>query len=430
MRLFRLSPLVLLIGFFVFAGFSTTSPHSRLARADAPPQLDCEGGEAFDVPERFAEAIWPNTDFCKFVYPASQFLSGGVPRDGIPPIYPAGYIYPDTIVNYGGRPAAYTVDYWTIEETNTWLLDQSPVLVAVVNEEARAYPLGILTRHEIANTEIGGVPVAATFCPLCNTGVVFERVVDGQELHFGVSGLLRNSDLVMWDHETESWWQQATGEGVVGHYAGAQLKFVTASMVSYTEFKAAYPNGMVLAPPRIDSSYDYNPYAGYDSGDPFLYQGFFDERLRATERVLGYVTDGGERISVGYPFNLLQEQIVVNDRIGGEPVVVFWQPGATSALDGSVISDSKAVGSATMFSSVLADGTPLSFSTDGTTIKDDQTNSTWNIFGQAIEGELAGVALPQLQAVTHFWFAWTAFYPDTVLWETGTLTDDLLEARN
>lgn len=383
----------------------------------------------FRVPSTLARN-WRNTDFCRYAYPSSEFQSGGVERDGIPPLYPRGYRYPDDIPRYGGDEAAFTVSYQSVEEAERWLQDQSPVLVVEIGGDARAYALGILTRHEIANTEIGSVPVAVTFCPLCNTGIAFERVIDGRELHFGVTGYLRNSDLVMWDHETESWWQQATGEAVVGEMTGSRLNFVTSSMVSWREFKAAFPNGLVLKPPS-ESSADSNPYTAYDSGDPFLFYGEWDRRLPSTERVLGYaLVSETTTLAVAYDFPSLRRMVVVNDEVGGNLVAVFWQPGATSALDRRAISESREVGSATLFSRELEDGTLLTFNAEGTTIKDDQTSSTWNIFGQATGGALKGTQLRQLIAVTHFWFAWQAFYPTTIVWEAGKLTDEVLKEPN
>lgn len=379
--------------------------------------------------ERIVEAnVWGNTDFCNSIYGPAQFNWGGVARDGITPIYPAGYVYPENIAVLGERAATYAVGYQTIEEGNAWLADVSPVLVVEVNDEARAYPLGILTRHEIANTEIDGVPIAVTFCPLCNAGIAFERELNGQVFHFGVSGYLRNSDLVMWDHETESWWQQATGEGLVGEMAGEQLTFVPASMVSWADFKAGFPNGQVLAPPREDTfGYDYNPYAGYDTSSvPFLYRGFIDERLPAMTRVLTYVSrDNDTPIAVGYAFEILENTIVANDVVAGVPLVAFWQPGAASALGNSRISEAQDVGSAVLFERTLSDGRVLTFVAEGNTIKDAETGSIWNIFGKAIDGELSGTQLQQRIAVTHFWFAAQAFNPEIILWDVDTTTDTI-----
>ncbi len=380
--------------------------------------IECDG-ETIPVSASILNT-WSNTDFCSYTIDYGEVLSGGVPRDGIPPVYPAGYIYPDNISSLGGRTPTYAINYVSIEAGNQIFADQAPVLSVVINDEARAYPLGVLTRHEIANTEIGGVPVAVTFCPLCNAGITFERVVNGQELHFGVSGFLRNSDLIMWDHETESWWQQATGEGIVGEFAGTALNFVTTSMVSWGDFKTAYPEGQVFLPVigssgQAGQDYDYNPYSGYDSrgGNPFLFRGELDTRLEPTERVVGY---RGDTTDKAYPFSALAETVVINDVVDGQPIAIFWQPGATSALDASSISNAREVGSATVFEPTLPDGTVLTFVGDGTTIRDEQTGSVWNIFGQAIEGELAGTILFQQRSVTHFWFAWAAFFPETEIW--------------
>lgn len=364
-------------------------------------------------------STWSNTDFCNFNIDYTTVLSGGVSRDGIPPVYPEGYVYPERISGLGGNQPTYQVGYRSIEQANALFADQSPVIAVEIDGDARAYPLGVLTRHEIANTEIGGQPVAVTFCPLCNSALVFERVIGGQEFHFGVSGFLRNSDLIMWDHETESWWQQATGEGIVGEMAGTQLAFVTSSLVSYGDFKAAFPEGQVFVAETRDGeaaqAYDYNPYTNYDSNDgrPFLFRGELDERLPPTERVVGY---RGETTDIAYPFAALEEQVVINDQVDGESIVVFWQPGQRSALDASRISESREVGSATVFDPTLADGTVLTFYADEQTIRDQETNSEWNIFGEAVAGELEGEALFQYRSATHFWFAWSAFFPETEIW--------------
>ncbi len=400
---------------------------AHLASASPNHQLDCEDGDDFGVSPSLLSA-WPNTDFCSYIYQSGNgFLSGGVGRDGIPPYYPADYTYPEDIPHLGGSSPSYIVSYETIAKADTWLVDQHPVIALKIEGDARAYPLGLMTRHEIVNTVVGGIPVAVTFCPLCNTGVVFDRRVDGQELHFGVSGFLRFSDLVMWDHETESWWQQSTGEGLVGDYAGAQLNFVSSSMTSYAQFKEQYPAGQVLS--ADGSSADRNPYVGYDTNDsPFLFDGYIDERLEPTERVLGYrhrLADGTE-IYTAYPFAILEEIIVVNDVVGGEPRVAFWQPGAVSALDGANINTSREIGATTLFDPTLEDGTILEFIAEGTTIKDTTTGSTWNIFGMATDGELAGTQLRPVNAVTHFWFAWQAFHSATIIWEPETTTDALL----
>ncbi len=334
--------------------------------------------------------VWDKTDFCQSQAGVfDEILSGGVPRDGIPPI---------------DNPT-----FESIAEASTWLQPQSPVIAFTLEGVARAYPLAILTRHEIVNDVVAAVPVAVTFCPLCNSAVVFERTVEGQVLRFGVSGLLRNSDLIMWDDLTQSWWQQFTGEGIVGSYTGTQLTLLPSQVVGFGAFVAQYPDGEVLS--RNDRTYSTNPYVGYDSvAQPFLFRGELDERLFATERVLGALIAGE---AVAYPFRVLAEAIVINDTVGGRAVVALWQPGATSALDQSNIDASRDVGMAALYRREL-DGQALTFSVDADgIIRDDQTGSAWNVFGTAVEGELSGRQLRQELAFPHFWFAWAAFRPET-----------------
>lgn len=339
--------------------------------------------------------VWDKTDFCQYQEGVfDEIISGGVGRDGIPPI---------------DNPT-----FESIAEASTWLQPQSPVIAFESDGITRAYPLAILTRHEIVNDIVNDVAVAVTFCPLCNSAVVFDRTVDGQVLRFGVSGLLRNSDLIMWDDVTQSWWQQFTGEGIVGSYTGTQLTLLPSQVVGFGAFVEQYPNGDVLS--RNGRTYATNPYVGYDSSSqPFLFRGELDERLFATERVLGTVL-GGE--AVAYPFPVLAEAIVINDTVGGIDVVAFWQPGAASALDQSSIDGSRDVGMAALYSRQL-DGQTLTFSVDASgAIRDDQTGSAWNVFGTATDGELSGSQLRQELAFPHFWFAWAAFRPETSIYES------------
>lgn len=328
------------------------------------------------------------TNFCLHSVDYADILSGGPPPDGIPPI------------------DAPTFD--PISTGDTWLKAADPVLAVSVGEEAKAYPLAILTRHEIVNDEIGGIPIAATFCPLCNTGLVFNREVKGEVLRFGVSGNLRNSDMVMWDNKTLSWWQQFQGLAIVGELTGTQLEIIPAQLVAWQDFKTAFPKGIVLS--SNGRSYGLNPYTNYDSSPrPFLFTDTPDARLPALERVLGY---NSADTAKAYPLATLAEQGLIADTIDGREVVLFYEPGQVSALDQSVISDSKEVGSAALFVPEL-EGQPLTFSYNEGVITDNETGSAWNIFGQATQGELAGKQLEQLLGRVDFWFAWAAFNPET-----------------
>jgi hypothetical protein len=340
--------------------------------------------------------FWSITDFCTITVPIDEIISGGPPPDGIPPI---------------DNPT-----FESIESASAWLAPQSPVLVFEYNDIARAYPLAMMTRHEIVNDVVDDLPIAVTYCPLCNSGIVFERRLEDVTLRMGVSGLLRNSDMVMWDDVTQSWWQQFTGEGIVGAYAGQSLPMLSSAMVSFSAFSVQYPTGEVLSRESGygTTSYGTNPYVGYDSTtQPFLFLNTPDSRLPATERVLAGVI-GGEPIA--YPFTALSIVKVINDFVGGKQVVAFWQAGVTSALDASSIDESRDIGMAMLFNATL-DNVTYTFRYENRQILDDQTNSTWNVFGTAIEGELTGAQLRQELAAPHFWFAWAAFKPDTRLYE-------------
>jgi hypothetical protein len=343
---------------------------------------------------RFPTEFWRRTDFCQHSVPFSEIRSGGVAPDGIPPI---------------DAP-----QFETIAAAREWLLDPSPVIALEVDGEARAYPLAILIWHEIVNDEIGGLPVAVTFCPLCNSSIVFERRVGDDVLRFGVSGNLRNSDLIMWDDATQSWWQQVTGEAIVGDYTGTQLQIVPSLVTGFGAFAAQYPGGQVLSRETgFGRGYGRNPYVGYDSEpQPFLFEGELDPRLPATAHILAGVVNG---VAVAYPFSALAEAGVINDTVGETPVVALWQPGAVSALDASSIDQSRDVGMAALYSRVLNNQT-LTFIVEDGQIRDEQTGSVWNVFGVAVAGELSGSQLETQRAAPHFWFAWAAFRPDTVLY--------------
>lgn len=367
-------------------------PFTQLTHA----QNSCEDPFAETGRLRFNPDFWERTDFCQTSISFDEVLSGGVPPNGIPSI--------DAPV------------YESIAQASEWLVEQSPVIAVTVNGESRAYPLAILTWHEIVNTALGDTPISVTFCPLCNSALVFERTLDGQVLDFGVSGNLRNSDLIMYDRQTESWWQQFTGEGIVGTFNGQQLVILPSQVVGFGQFAAQFPEGEVLSRQTgLSRNYGRNPYSGYDSSArPFLFDGELDPRLAPTARVLAGIV-GGEGIA--YPLETLQTLGVINDNVGGRDVVALWQAGVASALDREQIDSSRDIGTAALYSRTLADGRTLTFerTPDGAII-DLETRSTWNVFGLATDGDLVGTQLRMWVAGVHFWFAWAAFQPDATLY--------------
>ncbi len=309
-----------------------------------------------------------------------------------------------------------TPDFLAVSEID-WLTDQDPGVALEVDGDARFYPLAVLTRHEIVNDTVGDVPIAVTYCPLCNTALAFDRRFDGQTLRFGVSGLLRHSDLVMWDDATESLWQQITGQGIVGTYAGEQLEIVGSSIVRWADFAANYPDGRALSSEQgFGIPYGANPYSGYSSRPrPFpFFEGEIDTRYPALSRVVGVTLESGSK---AYPFAEISEAGAVNDAIGEMGVVVFWGASDTAdALDASIISQSDGVGTGIAFSPLVNDR-PLTFEkVDDTTFKDIETGTTWTLLGKAVEGELVGSQLTILPHRNEFWFAWDVFFPDSPVW--------------
>ncbi len=343
------------------------------------------------------------TDFGIASVDLSEIMGGGPGKDGIPAIEAPRY-----------EPTS---------AAREWLDERAPVIVVERNGEARAYPLAILIWHEIVNDTLGGVPLVVTFCPLCNTALVFEREIGGSVYDFGTTGNLRFSDLVMYDRQTESWWQQATGHAIVGTLTGTRLPFVASQIVSLRDFAAAHPEAEVLSRDTGNRrNYGRNPYVGYDSVDqqPFLFRGVVDGRLSPMERVVT-VAIGDD--SVAYPYSEIAEVGVVHDEVDDTPIVVLWQAGVSSALDAALIDEGRDVGAAGVFQPAV-DGRNLTFRrSDEGSIVDIETTSIWSIAGHATEGPLAGKRLEPIVHGNHFWFAWAVFQPDTRIWTQAGSSD-------
>lgn len=291
--------------------------------------------------------------------------------------------------------------------------EREPGLSLEISGDARFYPLSILTAHEIVNDVVAERPMAVTFCPLCNSAIVFDREVEGRQLRFGVSGLLRNSDLVMWDDITESLWQQLTGEGLIGRFAGAQLTFVPSAITSFEDFTRRYPDGQVLGPDQgFGRQYGYNPYVGYSSRSA-PYESFFtqelDDRFPALERVVNVTIADSAR---AYPFSILELAGAVNDSVGDTDIVVLWGGDTADALDAGEIPNADAIGTGIAFGRTV-DGQSLTFIANGDdTFTDTETGSRWDLNGAALTGPLTGTELEPVVHGNEFWFAWAAFNPD------------------
>lgn len=260
---------------------------------------------------------FPMTDFSQTsVEEWTEIMSGGPGRDGIPALSNPSFIDVMDENRLGAREPVITLE----REGGT----------------PRAYPVRYLTWHEIVNDTVGGLPVAVTFCPLCNSGMVFDRRVNGATLTFGVTGKLRSSDMVMYDRESESWWQQAIGEGIVGKYTGTQLKQLPAWMESWAEFASRNPDGLVMDQPNAHRPYGQNPYTGYDSRNrPYPF--FTGEQPPHGVPALARVVRVGER---AWPVSRLSEEGDIREA----GLVISWTAGQASALDTARIAKGRDVG--------------------------------------------------------------------------------------
>ncbi len=335
------------------------------------------------------------TDWDKRSVDLGEIMSGGVPRDGIPPI---------------DRPR-----FVSVKKAAGWVGDREPVIMLALGGDARAYPLQILTYHEIVNDVVNDIPVAVTFCPLCYSAIVYDRRIDGRLFDFGVSGMLRNSDLIMYDRQTQSLWQQIEGEAIVGELTGTKLEPVAAQIVSFKQFAEKHPQGQVLSRQTGHTRpYGNNPYAGYDdiSNRPFLYRGTYDDRLPPMEKV---VTVSIGSVNKAYPHSVTRRTRVINDQVAGRAILIVHGEGATTALGDPIIKSAEEVGTTGVFDRDV-DGTELTFDFDAGVIRDRETGSVWDVTGRSVSGRHRGAQLRLIPHGNYFAFAWFAFKPDTQIY--------------
>lgn len=374
---------------------TTTPAASATTQAPTPTVTDAEGlpvgVSALD--DRFSDT------FPEPLIDPSAIIAGGPPPDGIPPIDDPQFI--------------------SVAAADEWLNDPEPVLVVEIDGEVRAYPIQILMWHEIVNDTVGGVPLSVTYCPLCNSAITFRREVRGVETTFGTSGRLYFANLVMYDRATETLWNQFDGRAVVGVLTGDILEMVPSVMVAWGDFKADRSDALVLDRDQTGYSRPYgtNPYTGLDdpNGQPFLFRGSVDPRALAMQRVVA-VESEGEAIAWTLDAIAGGEASVTATEIAGDPIVIFWKTGQSSALETGTVDSGRDVGTVGVFSP-LVDGDTLTFRAEGDLFVDNQTASTWTVLGDAVDGPLAGTTLQPITFVRTFWFSWAAFRPGTELVE-------------
>jgi uncharacterized protein DUF3179 len=321
-----------------------------------------------------------------------DLIRPGMPKDGIPAIDNPRFV--------------------TISQARKWLAPNEPVIALEVNGISRAYPMQILIWHEVANDQIGRVPVVITFCSICNSAIVFKRKLGDRVLSFGIAGFVHGANMVLYDRQTESWWQQFTGEAIVGDLTSKKLSRLPSQIISFAQFSSAFPGGAVLSRQTgYVRDYGRNPHIRYDDIErsPSHFRGKIDERLIPMEKVIGI--EIGDKAKA-YPHKISSVRRVIYDRLGSQEIVVFHSEGATSALDAEDMRKSREVGSTGVFDPHV-DGRRLEFSYEGGQFVDAETGSRWNILGKAVSGSLRGKSLKPISHGDYFAFAWLAFKPKT-----------------
>ncbi len=314
------------------------------------------------------------TDGQKHLIPLDKIKSGGPPKDGIPSI---------------DNP-----QFTTVSQENH-VSDSDLVLGLDINGDVRAYPLSILVWHEIVNDKVGGVPVAVTYCPLCFTNQVFERVIDGQEVEFGTSGKLYNSNLVMYDRLTDSYWSQALGKAITGELTGYELNIIPFDVITWEDWKNIHPDTLVLTTDTGHlRAYGVDPYGDYYTDTRIIFPvDNNDDRMHPKEIVLGF--NVGD-IYKAYKQQDIEVSVTVNDQINNKPILlVSLYPENARAFERSV------------------DGKIYEFFFEGGHIIDKETNSEWNYDGVAFSGPLEGTKLNRVPFNPGFWFEWVAFHRET-----------------
>ena len=319
----------------------------------------------------------------KSIVPLDQIVSGGPPPDGIPSI---------------DNPK-----FMSVKEADKILEDSELVVGLSVNGDIRAYPLQILVWHEIVNDNVGGVPVAVTYCPLCFTNQVFNRTLeDGNMIEFGTSGKLYNSNLVMYDRVSNSLWSQALAQGIVGKYAGVNLQRMPFDVANWKEWKELYPESKVLSRDTGSSRpYGADPYGDYYTNSEVLFPiSNTDNRLGLKEIIIGLENSGQYK---AYKLQDVEDKKIINDEISNKSIAVF------SSFPFMV----------RVFNRPVVDGQVLQFkyNSQNSTFIDLNTGSEWNFEGAAINGGLKGKELTRLPFDEGFWFEWVAFHPETQLFK-------------
>ncbi|MEQ8553022.1 MAG: DUF3179 domain-containing protein [Cyclobacteriaceae bacterium] len=320
-----------------------------------------------------------------WLIPYNQVFDGGPGKDGIP-----------ALLNPGMIPA----------DDASYLTDEALIIGTMVNGEPRAYPHIVLDWHEIINDQAGDEVYTINYCPLTGTAMNWNRSINGTINTFGVSGLLFNSNLILYDRETDSYWSQMRAESVHGRFISRSAELLPVLETTWGTWKSMYPETMVVSlNTGIDRPYGNYPYVSNQTREDYREASFLifpitndDDRLHRKERVLG-IRIGEE--AQAFRFNDFEVNTIVRtSTIGDQPIVVIGNKsknflvGFEGALDGETLT----------FSALDQNELPH--------VMTDNRGNTWDIFGKAIEGPDTGARLTVIEAYIGYWFAWAAFNPE------------------
>jgi len=340
------------------------------------PQTVVNSGELDDIES--LDLVMMETNGVKHLIPLDKIKGGGPPKDGIPSI---------------DNPKFANVS------ESYFMSDSDTVIGLEINGEAKAYPLFILVWHEIINDRVGDIPVSVTYCPLCYTNQVFERIIDDKEVEFGTSGKLYNSNLVMYDRLTDSYWSQALGMAITGELSGYELNLIPFDVITWGDWKTLHPDTLVLTTDTgYIRSYATDPYGNYYTEPRIMFPvEYSDDRMNPKEIILGFNQNGTYK---AYKQKDIESNVIINDSIGETPILLVSLFSENSRAFVRIIDDQK-----------------LDFVYNDDKIFDSQTNSEWNYDGLAISGKYEGSQLDRMAIEPGFWFAWVAFHPDTLVFE-------------
>jgi len=332
--------------------------------------ISCSGGSVSDT----TDADNPEE---QWLIPRNEIADGGPGKDGIPALTDPSFVSASEAV----------------------FMDEGDLVIGVrVDDDVRAYPHSILDWHEIVNDTVGEESFAITYCPLTGTGIGWNRDLWGETTTFGVSGLLYNSNLILYDRSTDSNWSQMLGRCVNGEFSGEDIETIRVLETTWGTWKTLFPQTKVVSRNTgYARNYGNYPYGNYRSDDTLLFSVSRDDtRLHRKERVHGVLVDDRSRV---YPIMHFPDTfLTINDTVNGQEIVV--------------------VGNAAMnlvasYERVTDDGTVLTFeplSDMLPAVMEDSEGTRWDILGKGIEGPREGDLLGPTMSFNAYWFAWAAFF--------------------